>query len=181
MTAVQFVENILEANWSEDGSTHESDDSALPTTFSREHDVPKPKVVRESSSKHRRMDVSRQDYAVLRDGGVTSIEGRSVGGTEQRMVSLVDIELRTTGEAGKVPGRERLWGNRDDNNDAESFGGLAGETLRCIEEEDWRAKEFDLVHATEANDLSGQYGGAVWVGIVHVELDQRAVKRYPYS
>lgn len=181
MTAFQFTEYILKHHWSEDGVYYANDGSKLDVTINRDEPVPYPHVIRESSEQHKRMDPSREDYIVLKDGGITEIEGRSVGGTEQRQVSLVNLELRTTGEGGKVPGRERLWGYRDSSNDAEDYGGLAGETLRVIEELDWREKEFDVVQAKEANDLSGQYGGGVWVGIIHLVLDARATKRYPYT
>lgn len=154
MTALQFAEYVLDDRWT-------------ATIDARPNDVPKPNLVRESDADKRRIDDAREDTAMLQDGGISDIEPRSLGWTEEREVSHVTVMLRTS------ESRERLWGHRDENNDAERYGGLVGETRRVFHSIRDRHKEYDIVKGHEANDLSSEYGGR-WVASFEVELDTRA-------
>lgn len=164
MTAIQYVEHILDANW-------ESNISG------REREVPQPDIIRESAQSLRRMNLDERDQVMLRDGGVTTIEPQSFGWSEERLVSHVTIDARTTGEGGDVSGRERLWGWRGigslADNEAERYGGLMGEVKRILDTIRKGDEEFDLVLTTEQNDLSAEMGGQVWRGTTEVMLDVR--------
>lgn len=165
MTAVQYVEHLLENNWE-------------PSITGRVEDVPQPGIYRESAESLRRMNPDTEDVLLIRDGGITQIEPQSFGWVEERLVSRVTIDARTTGEAGSVPGRERLWGYRGvgnlDPNEAERYGGLQGEVKRILDEVRKGDEEFDLVIADEQNDLSAEMGGQIWRGTTEVTLDIRA-------
>lgn len=170
MTAVQYAEYILDEYWE-------------PSVSGREKRVPKPEILRESPEGYRKINLDRSDALMLRDGGITTIEPQSVGWVEERKVSRVTIDVRTTGEAGSVSGRERLWGHRGignlDPNEAERYGGLQGEIKRIIDKVRKGDEEFDLVLVTEQNDLSGEMGGQIWRGTSELSLDTRANKIDP--
>lgn len=170
MTAIQYFETLLENNWT-------------PSISGREVEVPKPKIWRESSAKQRKLNLDQHDVLILRDGGVTEISPQSFAWHEERVVSIVTVDMRTTGEAGDVPGRERLWGYRGKGslaeNEAESYGGLQGEVKRIIDTVRKGEHEFDLIIADSQNDLSGEMGGQVWRGTTEVTLDVRASQINP--
>ena len=165
MTAIQYVQTLLDTRWEESIS-------------GREVDVPKPKLMRESAENLRRINLDMEDVLLLRDGGVTSIEPQSFGWQEERLLSHVTIDARTSGEAGAVSGRERLWGYRGvgdlEPNEAERYGGLQGEIKRILDTGRKGDQENDLIYATEQNDLSAEMGGQVWRGTTEVQLDVRA-------
>lgn len=165
MSALQYTENLLDANWEESVS-------------GRERDVPQPQLIRESAESLRKMNLDQNDAALLRDGGITTIEPQSFGWAQERLVSRVTIDLRTTGEAGSTHGRERLWGYRGvgglNDNESERYGGLVGETKRIMDSVRKGDNDFDLVLVTEENDLSAQMGGQIWRASVEVQLDIRA-------
>lgn len=165
MTAVQYVEHILDTNWS-------------ASVSGREVDVPEPELYRESAENLRRVNLDQADVVFLKDGGITNIEPRSLGWTEERLVSRVTVDVRTTGEAGSVAGRERLWGHRGTGtlgaNEAEDYGGLVGEIKRICDTVRKGDQEFDLIQVTEENDLSGEMGGQVWRATMTIVLDTRA-------
>lgn len=170
MTAIQYVEYLLDNNWQ-------------TSVSGREKDVPKPNILRESAESLRRMNLDENDVLLLRDGGVSQYEPQSFNWQEERIVSHVTIDARTTGEAGSVPGRERLWGYRGvgnlSANEAESYGGLQGEVKRILDTVRDGDKEFDLIPVSEQNDLSAEMGGQVWRGTTELSLDTRANQIQP--
>lgn len=165
MTAVQYVKNLLENNW----------ESAVS---GREKDVPKPEIYLESAENLRRVNLDQSDVVFVRDGGTTQYTPKSFGWAQEEYSSPVTIDARTTGEAGSVPGRERLWGYRGvgnlSANEAERYGGLQGEIKRILDEVRKGDQEYDLVLATAQNDLSGEMGGQVWRALTEVSLDVKA-------
>jgi hypothetical protein len=165
MTAVQYVEHILDNNWT-------------ANITGREVDVPKPDIFRESAQNLRRASLADSDVLFLRDGGVTEVDPQSVGWTEERLVSRVTVDARTSGEGGSTQGRERLWGYRGVGglgpNEAERYGGLQGEIKRIFDTVRRGEEEFTLIRVTEQNDLSAEMGGQVWRGTTEVILDVRA-------
>jgi hypothetical protein len=69
---------------------------------------------------------------------------------------------------------KRVFGVRDDNNEAHRWPGLAGETLRILMDR-WRGdKEFDLVTPPEINDNSHQTGPNSARATIDVELERIA-------
>lgn len=165
MTAVQYVEAILENRW----------ESSITD---REVDVPQPEVYRESAESYRKINLDQNDAIILEDGGITNIEPQTFTWAQERLVSRVTVDIRTTGEAGSVAGRERLWGHRGTGTlgatESERYGGLVGEVKRICDEVRAGDEEFDLIQVTEENDLSGEMGGQVWRATVTVVLDTRA-------
>ncbi|AGM11978.1 hypothetical protein DNAM5_119 [Haloarcula californiae tailed virus 1] len=155
MTAVQYVEYVLENNWE-------------PSISGRYNDVPHPRLIRESSEEYRRMNTQEDDTIIVSDGGISEIEPQSFGWVEERLLSRVTLDIRTSHS------RERLWGERDDNNNSPRYGGLVGECKRIFDAKRKGDKEFDLVDGYEANDLSGQMGGLVWRATFELRLDTRA-------
>lgn len=165
MTAVQYVEALIEANWE-------------PSITGRVVDVPQPQILRESAQGLRRMNLDQHDVLLIRDGGITDVEPQSFAWQEERVVGRVTVDARTTGEAGAVPGRERLWGYRGvgdlGDTEAERYGGIQGEMKRIVDTVRKGDEEFDLILATEQNDLSAEMGGQVWRGTTEITLDIRA-------
>lgn len=155
MTAVQYVQEVLDANWT-------------PSITGRPNDVPKPEMVRESQLGDRRMNLDHNDYLVISDGGISDISPQSLGWTEEELTSRVTVDIRTS------QSRERLWGERDGNNDGPRYGGLVGEAKRIIDTKRKGDKEFDLIIGFEANDLSGQMGGHIWRATFDIRLESRA-------
>lgn len=155
MTAVQYVEYILDNNWTKSVS-------------GRNNDVPKPDIVRESEEGKRRMNLQKNDFLIISDGGISNIEPQSFGWVEEATTARVTVDMRT------AYSRARLWGERDSNNDSPTYGGLVGEVKRIIDTKRKGDKEFDLVTGFEANDLSGQMGGKVWRATFEIRLENRA-------
>lgn len=161
MTAIQYVETVLQNRW---------DDSDL--NGDRHDDVPDigrgVRVFRESAASRRKVASNDYDVIFVKDGGVTNVEPQGINWQRERQVSVVTVDIRTT------ESRERLWGKRDSDNNAPTYGGLTGEVKRCFDEVRKGHKENDLVRVPEMNDLSGQMGGQVWRASITVELDNRS-------
>jgi hypothetical protein len=155
MTAIQFVERILEEDWD-------------PDISGRSQIIPKPEIVRESSDEHRRMNLQRSDYLVLMDGGISEIAPQSFGWSEESLTSRVTCDFRTS------TSRERLWGHRQQGNTSPRYAGLVGEAKRIVDNYRKGTREFDLITGYEANDLSGQMGGKVWRATFDIRLETRA-------
>jgi len=166
MTSVQYVEYIIDNNWE-------------PSITGRAVDVPKPTILRESSANTRRLNLDESDVLIIRDGGISNYEPQSFGWGGERQVGRVTVDARTTGEAGSTEGRERLWGYRGGAgslgaNEAERYGGLQGEIKRILDTVRKGDQGYDIIRASEQNDLSGQMGGQIWRGTTEVILDTRA-------
>lgn len=161
MTAIQYVEYILENDWA-------------PNIDGRWNEVPKPEILREATLERQRMSLDTADYAVIQDGGAVSYEGQGLGWTEEDVTARVTVDLRTSGIAGKVDGRVRLIGERDESNAAERYGGLSGEVKRICDKYRRGDQEFDLINGFEFNDLSSQMPGSQWRGTVEIRLEERA-------
>ena len=131
-------------------------------------------LFREAAQDLGKMNIERDDVLLIRDGGITEIEPQSFGWVEERLVSRVTVDIRTTGHAGDVDGRERLWGRRRSGNVAPEYGGLTGEVKRVLDTVRKGDQEFDLIVNREQNDLSGEMGGQIWRATTEIELDTRA-------
>ena len=165
MTSLAYIEYLLDTEWT-------------PGVDGRVEDVPKPSIYRRSAENLRRVSLDQEDVLFIGTGGDRLVEPQSLGWTEERVIAKVSIDARTTGEAGRVGGWERLWGHRGvgdlDANEAEAYGGLMGEIKRIMETVRRRGEEYDIVNVVEQFDLSEEMGGQVWRGTTTVELDQRA-------
>lgn len=155
MTAVQYIQKVLEDNWVESVS-------------GRNSDVPTPTFERESAEALRRMNLDRNDYVLIMDGGISNIEPQSFGWVEEQTTARVTLDIRT------AQSRERLWGQRSDDNSGTRWGGLVGEASRIIHDIRKGDEEFDLIIPYEANDLSGQMGGHIWRATLEIRLEVRA-------
>lgn len=165
MTALAYIEHLLDTEWT-------------PSVEGRAVDVPKPGIYRRSAENLRRVSLDQEDILFIGTGGDRLVEPQSVGWTEEHIMARINIDARTTGEAGSVGGWERLWGHRGEGdlgaNEAEAYGGLMGEIKRIMETVRRRDEEYDIVNVVEQFDLSEEMGGQVWRGTTTVELEQRA-------
>lgn len=150
MVAVQYVYNLLHNNWQ-------------ASVTGRNNDVPKPYIFLESSEATR-FSVSTGDYFVVTDNGQTTWQPQSVGWTEERVESKVGVQMRT------AHSRQRLLGYRDDNNVAERYGGLLGETKRILDTKRKGDKEWDYVIVDGFDDLTGEVGFANFRGRLNLRL-----------
>jgi len=162
MTAIQYVEYILENNWE-------------PSIDGRWNDIPEPWIGRENEETKKTLRT--QDVVEVQDGGSASVEAASLGWLEETSEYLVTIDIRTAdrrikGEA--VDGRVRLEGERDENNESERYGGLIGEIKRILDVHRRGDKEWDLVEGFEVNDVSGTTGRGHYRATIEVRLHQIA-------
>jgi hypothetical protein len=166
MTAIQYVEYVLDEDWTEGVS-------------GRNNDVPKPELVVEAEKNKRSVDVYDTDIIFVRDGGVANYEPRSFGWAQEDQLSIVSLDIRTTGDMD-IAGRERLWGERETRDTSPNYGGLVGEVKRIF---DTIRKgddcNYSMIRVTEANDLSGETGAGIWRATVQIELDARSVSIDP--
>jgi hypothetical protein len=163
---IQYVHALIDANWT-------------PSITGRVVDVPEPDIYIENDEDDRRFDLALGDVAVVEDGGQATKDPRSFAWTEERKLEKATVDLRTSGEAGAVSGRERLNGVRDSNNVAERYGGLAGEVERIVDGVRTGDKEFDLIEGHTFNDISAQMGSGTWRGVFEIDLDQRVTEIDP--
>ena len=154
-TDLDFLAYVLENRWQED----------VP---GRMQSVPEPKIVIATSEDETRVNTAVNDVIFVRDGGAQTREPRSAGYMAERVETPVAVDIRT------AEGRDRFVGIRDDNNEAESYGGLYGETKRILETIRKGEAEYDLTVPPEWNDLSEDFGFGHWRGVWTVRLTQVA-------
>lgn len=162
-TALAYFETILEDDWSED-------------VIGRQERVPYPgddAIVIAGDADESRVSQAYNDCVFIRDGGPQSLEPRSVGWTERRVETMVTIDVRTSVD------RARLEGVRDDDNKAESYGGLRGEIQRILDTHRKGDKEFDWIDGYEWNDLSEDVGYGFWRGTWEIRLTRIASEINP--
>lgn len=172
MTAIRWVKKLLEDNWT-------------PSRPGRVVDVPEPVFALEQNRSQ--IDFKTNDVALVKDGGVESRDPRSFGWAEERVETLVSVDLRTSDrrEAGaKVDGRERLFGyiNETDSTDAngldpgesEDHPGMGGEVRKIASDVRSGSGPYDLVNAFETNDVSNTVGANRYRATVEIRLTQAA-------
>lgn len=160
MTSLQYAHWLMDSNWT-------------PSVSGRYQNVPKPQLVYQSSEERRRISTGDEDTLIIRDGGPISKEPQGLRWDSERKLSRVTLDLRTSGSAGSVNGRQRMFGVRDSSGVSEDYGGLTGEVERIIDEVRRGDKEYDLIKLSEINNLSGQTGTGMWRATAEVELDDR--------
>lgn len=166
MTAIQYVQYVLDANW-------ETSISGRP------NDVPKPPIDMEKSQS--KIDLRTADHINVVDGGSLSIEPKSLGWQEEGKEILVSIDIRSADrrvDGTKVDGRYRMFGERGAGtlspNESPRWGGLVGEARRIISAKRTGDQEFDLVNGYEINDISEQSGHGHYRVVIEVRLEQIA-------
>ncbi|MFB6284581.1 MAG: hypothetical protein ABEK59_11760 [Halobacteria archaeon] len=174
MTSIQYVDNVLQNNWTSSISGRPHD---VESIGENPGDV---RIIYGSDDEFRRMDLSNNDYLVLRDGGLAEITPKSFSWQEEDRISRVDVDIRTSGwPNSNRPGRIALYGERGagnlNSNESPRWGGLVGEALRVLKTKRKGDQEFTIINASEADDVSEQMGGQVWRTVVGVRLEQRNI------
>lgn len=159
-TALAYFETLLTNNW----------ESSITD---RIENVPEPQIHIAADVDVARVTQQVDDVIFVRDGGPQSLTPQSAGWNERKVESLVTIDIRTSVD------RPRLEGVRDNNNEAERYGGLRGETQRILDEVRRGDKEYDLINGYEWNDLSEDMGYGFWRGTWEVRLTKVAVNIDP--
>lgn len=154
-TDLDFLAFVLEERWE-------------PAIDGRQVDVPEPKIVIATTQEETRVNTATNDVIFVRDGGPQTFAPRSAGYTAERIETPLTVDIRT------AEGRERFVGIRNENNEAERYGGLYGETKRILETIRKGEAEYDLVVPPEWNDLSEDLGFGHWRGAWTVRLTQVA-------
>lgn len=154
-TALAYLQTLLDENWAED-------------VEGRERTVPKPLIRLGSDSEATRVSQIDGDAIFVLDGGSQSLTPKAAHWTHREVESLVTIDIRTQ------RGRGRLEGVRNEQNEAEAYGGLRGEVQRILDLVRRGDKEYDLIDGYEWNDLSEDVGFQFWRGTWEVRLTQVA-------
>lgn len=160
MVGGQFIKSYLQNNW-QTGRT------------GRNVDVPQPVFILEKDEVQER--IRTNDVAHIVDGGTQDIKPVGIGWNSNRIETRMKIDLRTAKKTGSdVDGRIRMFGERDNSNVAESYGGLVGEIFKLMLEIRKGTKEYDLVVPPLIDDISGMAPKNMYRAIVSVRLKQLA-------
>lgn len=154
-TALAYLQTLLRDEWEED-------------VEGRIESVPEPYILMASDGATTRVSQLDGDVVFVLDGGSQGITPKSVGWDHREVESLATIDVRTQRSRG------RLEGTRDENNEAERYGGLRGEIQRILDTVRRGDKEFDWIDGYEWNDLSEDVGFQYWRGTWEVRLTQVA-------
>ena len=149
MSEITRTAELLEENWEED-----------PDGLDRSEPVPKPAIIEEGETSPRQWDYAQGDVIFVRDGGFPVVEPASVGFRDQRLESLLDIDIRT------ARGRKRLEGEDIRG----EYDGLAGEVERIFRKFRLGYGGYDAVFLETYDDQIGDYGAQVYAGVWNVRL-----------
>lgn len=163
MTAIQAIQQLIDQNWQGEADVVDG----------RINDVPKPYILEEKDSNTRRVNLQDGDYIFVIDGGQPTIEPKSLGWTEEKIETVVALDIYTSN------GRERLLGERlndgsNDGNVGEAYGGLAGEVKRILDVNRKGFQEWDMLMVTTFDDLQSQTGAGIWRGQWELRMIQFA-------
>lgn len=165
----QWAEYVLNNDWETD-------------VAGRDHSVPQPKIEVEQDRSNIRL--RNQDHINIVDGGDNTFEPMGVGYTHRRSDLTVDVVVRVSRSPPdppnvERPGLVRMQGARDENNDAESYGGIKGEIQRILDLYRKGDKEFDLIETSVWRDDIASTGVNHFTGRWVVEFSQRAQEISP--
>lgn len=168
MSAVEFVRRLLEARWE-----HSID--------GRPHDVPQPAIIENTADVKRRLNT--EDVMQISAPGSTQINPqtfREVEWTDEITVAVRAAERANAGQADHLTGvhgdpYKRMFGTRDENNEAYRWPGITGEVLRILFSVYRGHKEFDKITPPTVDDLSDQTGPNNARAEITVDLEQIAV------
>lgn len=145
------VKAMLEQNWQ--------------VSLDGRNDVPQPEVVVEGEKNRRSVNMMDNDVIFVQDGGAPVIEPASVGHMEERVESMVDVEIHTT------KGPKRFTGYPDDAN----YGGVSGEVKRIVDKHRRGFGPYDRLGVDTFDDQVGSFGADRWVGVWNLRLFKYAV------
>ena len=149
MSEITRTVELLRENWEED-----------PPDQDRKEPVPQPTIVEEGEIESRSFDYSQSDVIFVRDGGFPVVEPASVGFRDQRLESLLDIDIRT------ARGRKRLEGEDIRG----EYEGLAGEVERIFRKFRLGYGGYDVIFLETYDDQIGDYGAQIYVGVWNIRL-----------
>lgn len=166
MTVIQYVYARLLRDWQKD----------VPGRIAS---VPEPYITMEDEDTEEKLRY--KDVIKVADGGIQTKEPRDVHYESERILTLVNVDIRTVNknrprynQAIGSPGRVRMFGYRDEQTlEAEDNGGLVGEASRVFKEQRRGDREFDLVEEPEVNDITNQTGVGHYRAVMTLRFDQR--------
>jgi len=172
------MEYILSREWVEGA------DGDSPGITGRVHPVPKPQIDIDEDTSSIRFRTT--DHVNISDGGDEIHEAMDVGYQHESVNSFVTVTVRSSERPPNPadvnrPGRVRFEGWRDENNEAEAYGGLRGEIKRILELYRKGDKEWDIIEATTWRDETDITSKNRFRGAWEVALDQRASELDPPS
>lgn len=162
MTAVQFVYTILDSNWESDAAN----------VTNRDEDVPKPGII-EGVNEKTRHEWQNEGLLVVKDGGITDRTPKGLNWQYEEIEDLVTVRCQSRLD------RQHVNGRRDQNNEAENYGGLTGEVIRILHLYRKGQKEYDVIKGYEVNDVSDGAGAGRWRSDVEIRLTDMARKVNP--
>lgn len=149
MSEILRTVELLSENWEED-----------PDDLDRDRPVPQPVITPEGEHDPRQWNYTDSDVIFVRDGGFPVIEPQSVGFRDQRVESLLDIDIRT------ARGRTRLEGE-DVGGD---YTGLAGEVERILRKHRHGYAGYDVVFLETYDDQIGDPEAQIYTGVWNIRL-----------
>lgn len=168
MTVIQYVQYLLEQNWtkSRDG---------------RVFDVPEPEIYTENEEQQ--VDYKRHDSAEIVDNGYMDTEPTDFAYAHERQTIRVGVDIRSKTrriDGERIDGRRRTFGYRNTTpstdqhglqpGEAEPWGGLTGEVKKIINDHRKRHQEFDVILVTGISDTSGTTGVNSYRAKVDIEF-----------
>lgn len=166
MSEVEYLRRLLDNRWTE-------------SITGRPNDAPKPMFVETTENLQKRLRTKDVCYITAPGTSTHTPKGFTEIGTIHQMQLDIRAKDRNT-DANNVfeDPYKRLFDERDENNEAYRWPGVAGEAQRVIFDVYRGHKEFDLVTPPEVEDLSGQTGPNSARATISVELERIS---YPFD
>lgn len=162
MSVVEYLDRLLEDRWRESIS-------------GRPYDVPKPTILETTEDLRRRLRT--EDVVHITAPGTTVVDPkgfREIGITDDMQLAF-RTQTRNTPDGVHDDAFKRMFGTRDENNEAHRWPGLVGEAQRVILSVYRGHREFDKITPPRIDDLSDQTGPNQARAEIGVDLEQIAV------
>lgn len=162
MSATEYLKRLLENRWQE-------------SIDGRPYDVPQPAIVLNTRDIKRRLNT--EDIIQVTAPGTTQITPKTFN--EVDVTDKMTVEIRAMDRAN-VPDNvrddpyKRVFGGRDQNNEAYRWSGISGEVLRILFSVYRGHKEFQKITPPTVDDLSDQTGPNHARAEIGVDLEQLA-------
>lgn len=173
MTAVQIIKYLIESNWQE-------------ARTGRALDVPEPEIHLENDEQ--KVDLSRHDEVMVKDGGPVDHTPLGVGYNYEREELTMSVDLKTADrrvQGDKIDGRVRLFGFVNNGNEiqhgippgeSEDYGGISGEVKKILRDNRGGQDRFDDIFVDSVDDISDTVAVNKYRAVVNVRLRDRTVE-----